>query len=148
MREIKFRAWDGTAGAFIYSDKSDDDCFFEFTHDGKLRGFVLVETSGTLDEPPGVKAEELEDLDQYTGLKDKNGKEIYEGDVVYGATLDDSKGYVFTVKWSSLQCGFSPFCDQVPCAADVYSEWVFDPKTLEVRGNIYENPGLLAGEKE
>jgi uncharacterized phage protein (TIGR01671 family) len=74
---------------------------------------------------------------QYTGLKDKNGKEIYEGDILH------IEGRNETVEWDEGLAGFSPFCWQIPSAADSYSEWEFD-ELGEVIGNIYENKELLS----
>jgi uncharacterized phage protein (TIGR01671 family) len=83
------------------------------------------------------KADEIE-LMQSTGLKDKNGKEIFEGDIV------DYKGREAVVKWHGSYASFIyRFVDGLK---ERVSEW--DPLFLacynfEVIGNIYENPELL-----
>lgn len=77
-------------------------------------------------------------LMQSTGLKDKNGKEIFEGDIV------DYKGREAVVKWHGSYASFIyRFVDGLQ---ERVSEW--DPLFLacyhfEVIGNIYENPELL-----
>ena len=75
-------------------------------------------------------------LMQYTGLKDKNGREIYVGDIVLIYERRE------VIEWDKYQCGFNPFCWQIPSAADCYSEWTFSDNG-EVIGNIWENPELL-----
>jgi uncharacterized phage protein (TIGR01671 family) len=72
-------------------------------------------------------------LMQYTGLKDKNGVEIYEGDVV------EAKGYYqdkYIIEW--VYDGWEIFDGKDGVVAD-FDEW----EKLEVIGNIYENPELL-----
>jgi hypothetical protein len=70
-------------------------------------------------------------LMQYTGLKDKNGKEIFEGDVTTSEIGDEPMAVVF---WEGC------FCHKWPDG----NGHIFNPKNIEIIGNIYENPELLA----
>jgi uncharacterized phage protein (TIGR01671 family) len=107
-REIKFRAWDKK---FHYMSE-------EITLEGE------------------VYFEEDNILMQFTGLKDKNGKEIYEGDII-----KDKDKKVYKVEWDYNYAGFAPFCEQIFSAPDTYSEWNLGE--IEIIGNIYENKELL-----
>lgn len=102
MREIKFRVWDNAREMFTAVNPF---CGFD---GNRLRAddgtrFILM---------------------QYTGLKDKNGKEIYEGDVL-GSDMGNIE-----VWWSRKEQGWRPF------VLEFGTEW-------EVIGNIYENPELI-----
>lgn len=102
MREIKFRAW----------DNEDKDMLL--TPDI----YLCQETA---------EARERYTLMQYTGLKDKNSKEIYEGDIVR------------LFNYSQLQVvEWTPYPEVWSCF-NYYSE----PSYYEVIGNIYEHPDLL-----
>jgi hypothetical protein len=70
MREIKFRAWDTLDKEMIYPDES------ELIVLSKNGNYLTYNTRFDSDCWFGIE------LMQYTGLKDKNGKEIYEGDIV------------------------------------------------------------------
>ena len=80
---------------------------------------------------------------QYTGLKDKNGKEIYEGDVlrIYGSIAKDDPAYghyepTGVVAYHEERAGF--------IFQDGYNEMLYQKMlTVEIIGNIYENPELL-----
>lgn len=128
MREIKFRAW--LKGHMVYI-APDDDYFID--GDGRLVKIEQFEN--------GCSYQVFEDhecnLMQYTGLKDKNGKDIYEGDVVcYNGGKTESRAKM-TVKW--LDAGF--------VLTAYREEWVYNlgeciSDTLEIIGNLYENPEL------
>ena len=166
MREIKFRAWDKECGEFIYSDEEDTDAWFGIER-GRLHAYCIHGmTSGSLHEPPEPKVEVLEPPHQYTGLKDKSGREIFEGDIVEF----HSRSYgVFnaTIIWNEEKAMFAvttcyPYkAKQItmperewerehdPCDCDgAMYETVFTPlgnnlDKIKVIGNVYENPELL-----
>ena len=119
-REIKFRVW---------TSKTMD--YFPETHSESLNGNFQPGGHGTGEEPIFM---------QYTGLKDKNGKEIYEGDVLYKFGIDDAP---YEVKY-----GVQPISHEW-LGIGFYTEhlgemgYIFGGEEIEVIGNIYENPELL-----
>lgn len=113
MREIKFRAWNGIK--MDYNPCGDE-------YNGPTPINSLFE--------PEILALMKYELMQYTGLKDKNGKEIYENDIIKWPT-----GAVSEMKFEHTGCG----------CHDGYG-WFISPDeapTVEVIGNIYSNPELL-----
>lgn len=130
MREIKFRAWQfepslhRKPGMYRVSD-------IDWYEDSKENG------GGEVFFFDGSHSSEyLKDvhLMQYTGLKDKHGKEIYEGDILRGSTVDGGS-YITTVEWRDLAWWSG---DSEPLAnTDQYED------NFEVIGNIYENKELL-----
>jgi uncharacterized phage protein (TIGR01671 family) len=118
-REIKFRAWDGK------KTMVDWFCLTQTAFESPSQNYSLMYTAFT--NPDWV-------LMQYTGLKDKNGREIYEGDIVrwepqYISIREKPAAVQYT------DCGFSPF------EYDGGGEWHWSE--CEVIGNIYENSDLL-----
>jgi len=131
-REIKFRAWEIELHEWNidYKIKLNGDVKdFDFDYDGYYEFIVPKEDYI---------------IEQYTGLKDKNGKEIYEGDIVKARDWDGEWGK-YRIKWKQSHCAFEAF----KCGK--YRKWNFSLTgfiDIEVIGNIHENPELLKGEKE
>jgi uncharacterized phage protein (TIGR01671 family) len=92
----------------------------------------------------GDKITEQEGLviQQYTGLKDRNGKEIYEGDVVRehhaGLCYDEEFFQLEVVNWDTF--GYQPFMRVI---GGIVHDYANNLKEFVVIGNIYENPELL-----
>ena len=123
-KEIKFRAIT-REGIMIYNIGA-----IEFFTTGSYR----------INEEIPIGADKLM---QFTGLKDKNGKEIYEGDIVnFGQKRKDGSMRNYEVKWHLDRFGM-----QNPRSSDYlwFDNYSKRPRNdeLEVIGNIYENPELL-----
>ena len=110
MREIKFRYWNDQAKKYHYGQEQVLACLSQ-----QITGLYNHEADGCR-------------FEQYTGLHDKNGREIYEGDKVkdaydnYGAVYWEGTGFVILDHSGAIDSG---------------TPW-------EVIGNIHENPELLA----
>ena len=129
MRDLKFRAWNEDENRWALCEE-----------------FSQVKINPTLDQfGGGSKGADLQNmaalkvgtaplvLMQYTGLKDKNGIEIYEGDIV--AT---PFGYNCEIRWNvNGHWGYWRTVDGATYKEDYWE--------CEVIGNIYENPELLKG---
>ena len=125
MREIKFRAWDKSSNRMYYDNPI-------------IRGFHCL------------KPEESIAPMQYTGLNDKNGKEIYEGDLIsrlrheeesnWGSKLVHKPEYTIRVVFNE-----GCFCDADTGQplGNILKSIVTHKIEYEVIGNIYENPELI-----
>ncbi len=142
MREIKFRAW----------DKERKKMLYQLT---QLKMRVINNNLVLMSDFIGNSTEYIVDniklwrsfeLMQFTGLKDKNGKEIYEGDIVEFNYIQSNKslgmfekiksvGKVEYIDWLGAYC--------ILFEEDSYVQIKLGKVNFEVIGNIYENPELL-----
>lgn len=82
-----------------------------------------------------------ETVGQFTGLTDKNGKKIFEGDVVRCAHYVGDDYEYAVVAWENESCGFEPFSDSKENCGHCGGGW--SPYFAEVVGNVYDNPELV-----
>ncbi len=133
-REIKFRAWDNDNESFSYFDFADLRKLCE-----ELDSFESYFSSNYFNEVDEETGNPL--LMQFTCLTDKNGKEIYEGDVVkwsvwkLGSHCEKlSTKKINAVGWSDKKSKF--FIGSELWDLGTYCD-------IEIIGNIYETPELL-----
>lgn len=107
MRVIKFRVWNKDCEEMIF--------LRELLLINKLNKVLMTEDSTYI-------------IMQFTGLNDKNGKEIYEGDIING------RYGTLKVSWDKFDAGFFPFHMTINAT---------DGSECEVIGNIYENKEMI-----
>ena len=127
MRGIKFRAW----------DKENEKMM-------KVSSLHLENKEISVKENGTFRLFRMQDLMQYAGVKDKNGKEIYEGDIVL-IKLDE------TSTWHKTVVGFKKgafIADLIDKEDYVYIfHHGFTGDDFEIIGNVYENKNLLEESK-
>lgn len=119
MREIKFRAWN--------------------VLDKKMLNWGDIFHLPAWEIFPGTPEQRPFNIMQYTGMEDKNGREIYEGDII---KYDDAGGEAHTqvIRYDDEMGAFG--CDRGALMDHFNCMW-----EIEVLGNIYENPEILKDTK-
>jgi uncharacterized phage protein (TIGR01671 family) len=125
QRKIEFRAWDKLNKIMTY-DVLNKQPILEMVNVGTPQQDSII-----------VGLEEYSDLEltQFTGLKDQNGEEIFEGDILKIYYQNNQKSYLKEVKWLNDAINKGRWDALDNCAFT----------SCEVVGNIFENPELLEG---
>jgi hypothetical protein len=135
-RQLKFRTWDKQLKQF--AEWTNRDPFFDTSHgqiffwervqreDGSYDGDIILQDYG-----------DRFILQQYTGLKDKNGKEIYEGDICNAGMVTGPIDFII----GGFSLASNPLIEFLPKDACIFSpdydsSWI----DVEVVGNVCENP--------
>lgn len=142
MREIKFRAWNKEKKEFsrnqseVRLENNSEGVFHLHQKDGKVFGYYM--NCGHIE------------ISQFTGLLDKNGKEIYEGDILKMYIFDTSPIPLEIVTSVSFHEGTFTVLKMNNEPVSLRDAIVISNKTkqgVEIIGNIYENPELLSPSK-
>ena len=145
MRDIKFRAWDGKKMHFPIEWGNSGVMYpNEYIHDNYPNegDFPLLYNIGR----GGVE------MLQWTGLIDKNGVEIYEGDIVIADCRNHNENQLhYIIEYDNINTCFFGSTDKLK--NNKYKIGLNEPmadirQNIEVIGNIYENPELLEEEKK
>lgn len=133
MRPIKFRAYDKKQKRWL----TDLDNWFTFDYTGSLYLYNGDDTNGGVDPV----------LMQFTGLRDKRGVEIYEGDICFGKVRSTTgKPEAWQVIYEAAS---GAFCYKAKNGIVNPLTHAFSmSRELKVIGNMWDNPELLGGVKE
>ncbi|WP_234520961.1 YopX family protein [Lactiplantibacillus plantarum] len=137
---IKFRAWDDLLNKMLV--------VYRISFDGPVDG---VQVHCYLDDRGAEGSTEYAYdgdgliLEQFTGLKDVNGKDIYEGDIVHGYDQEPDRddGYIGSSVTDVVNFKYGAFW----IGDSWYKVMVMTPPIIEVIGNVHENAELLEAEK-
>lgn len=116
-RPLKFRVWDKANKKFYY---------YNGIFNSQLNHLTTFSKNNVVPDDYNELV-----IQQFTGLQDKNGKDIYEGDI----SKPSDFGFSMEVKWDNARAAYILY--------NVYCVWTFPQlEPIEVIGNIFENPEL------
>jgi len=150
MREIKFRVWHEEDKCFIYCEPFDPNTvsgggytkdkgvYYHFWPDANISGELCQIKNCHLQNRP---------IQQFTGLKDKNGKDIYEGDIINYKQTNKFELKMKVENGFAYPCGHRYFGLFFVDIND--NDFIINPANvsfnfeMEIIGNIFENPELI-----
>lgn len=148
MRTSKFRAKRYSDGEWVYGSGivfCDDCCFIDKNDECYIQRPYAYRGNTHFIELATVLCEQ-QPVCQFTGLYDKNRKEIYEGDIIRSFD-SNNKEIIHYIEWRDTQARYVAVHKResvwhIDLTSDIYQEWI-DEFEKEIIGNIYDNPDLL-----
>jgi uncharacterized phage protein (TIGR01671 family) len=123
-RQLKFRAWDKLEKRFFYPDKG-------------YQGHYVLTLNGQFQNLQNGSGGDEYVVQQWTGLKDSKGVDIYEGDIIRGKFHDTDYNHLKTINaevvWIERYASFNIGIE----------EWRYSGEPVTIIGNIFENSELL-----
>ena len=139
MREILFRGKRVDNGEWVYGSLLSCDIIIQTD---KIFSNGIANADGSVDiKFGGWFGVSSETVGQYTGLTDKNGKNIFEGDII----LSSISGFSYAVEWSERRARFTGNNERINCEFGFDSKDTRSLRNIEVIGNVHDNPELVKG---
>ena len=142
MREILFRGKRVDNGEWVEGHYADEP----YTKNTYNRGYILENEKDLFAKPVDLRT-----VGQYTGLTDKNGRKIFEGDIIHLEYSQVFFGGVYFGEYTA-EVSYKKGCfiaDGTNNGDEIETPlFGFDNDELEIIGNIHDNPELLGGESD
>jgi uncharacterized phage protein (TIGR01671 family) len=127
QRQLKFRAWDKLEKRFIYPDKG-------------YQGHYVLSLDGKFHNLQNGSGGDEYVVQQFTGLKDVEGKEIYEGDILQRRCTRSDYIFKYTCEWSDEESAFMRRNNWDGVMDTFLPDLI---KNLKIIGNVFENSEFL-----
>ena len=151
-REILFRGKRTDNGEWVYGGfhkwETRQPCVLgdELKPD-EIKYMIIVNSFADWNMPRNMQAVEVipTTIGEYTGLPDKNGRKIFEGDILKFTNSDGEKS-LHIVQWSDEYSGWETQAIDMKYVAERMDFWDDYQECYEVIGNIHDNPELMEGQ--